>query len=116
MGDSIAVEKTYNEYFPVFVQLGKHNYYNIILDHTEEHYNHIPYHMLQRICHNRFQKLFNSVDRKNTLLSHWVIDALMELVNKHVKESDLPNTIEGWQQHSQNMMLTQSNHSFVTNE
>ena len=32
VGDSVEVENIYNEYLPVFVQLGKHNYYNILLD------------------------------------------------------------------------------------
>ena len=37
VGDS-TVEKVYNNYLPVFVYLGKHNYYNTILDQTEEFY------------------------------------------------------------------------------
>ena len=32
VGDSITVEKIYNDYLSVVIQLRKHNYYNIILD------------------------------------------------------------------------------------
>lgn len=49
VGDSITVKKIYNNYLPVFVHLGKHNYYNIILDQTEECYQRIPYRVLQLI-------------------------------------------------------------------
>ena len=49
LGDSIVVEKIYNDYLPIFVCLGKHNYYNIMLDQTEEYYNRIPYKILQFI-------------------------------------------------------------------
>ena len=44
--DSTAVEKIYNDYLPIFMYLGKHNYYNISLDQTEEYYNRIPYQIL----------------------------------------------------------------------
>ena len=40
----------------------------------------------------------------------------MELMNKNVKELDFPNTIAGWQLHSQNLMLALSSRSFVVNE
>ena len=96
IGDSITVEKIYNDYLPVFVYLGKHNYYNILLDQTEEYYGRIPYQVLQLIRENRFQKLYDGTNRKQTSMSHWAIDALMELMNKNVKELDFPNTIDGW--------------------
>ena len=116
VGDSIMVEKIYNEYLPVFVYLGKHTYYNIILDQTEEYYQRIPYSILQLIRKNRFQKLYNGTDRKKTSMSHWALDALMELMNKNVKEMDFPNTVDGWQLHSQNVMLALTSRSFVMNE
>ena len=40
----------------------------------------------------------------------------MELMNKNIKELDFPNTIAGWQLHSQNLMLSLSSRSFVVNE
>ena len=116
VGDSIMVEKIYNDYLPVFVYLGKHTYYNIILDQTEEYYQRIPYRVLQQIRKNRFQKLYNGTDRKQSSMSHWALDALMELMNKNVKEMDFPNTIDGWQLHSQNVMLALTSRSFVMNE
>ena len=116
VGDAITVEKVYNDYLPIFVYLGKHNYYNILLDQTEEYYDRIPYSILQLVRHNRFQKLYDGTDRKNNSMSHWAIDSLMELMNKNVKELDFPNTIEAWQLHSQNVMLALASRSFVTNE
>ena len=44
---------------------------------------------------NRFQKLYNGTDRKKRLLSHWDIGALVELMNKNIKELNFPNIIEG---------------------
>ena len=95
VGDSITVEKLYHDYLPTFVYLGKHNYYNILLDQIEEYYDHTPYCILQLVRQNRFQKLYDGTDRKHNSMSHWSIDALMELTNKNVKELDFPNTIEG---------------------
>ena len=66
VGDSIMVEKIYNDYLPVFVYLGKHTYYNIILDQTEEYYQRIPYSILQLIRKQRFQKLYNGTYRKKS--------------------------------------------------
>ena len=106
--DSVTVEKMYKEYLPIFVHLGKHNYYNILLDQTEEYYNRIPYHVLQWIRENRFQKLYDGTDRFPNELSHWAIDALMELMNKNVKGLDFFNTIEAWQLYSQNGILALS--------
>ena len=40
----------------------------------------------------------------------------MELMNKNVKELDFNNTIDGWQLHSQNVMLALASRSFVMNE
>ena len=40
----------------------------------------------------------------------------MELMNKNVKGLDSPNTIEGWQVHSQNIILALASHTFVTNK
>ena len=71
---------------------------------------------LQLIRENRFQKLYDGTNRKQTSMSHWAIDALMELMNKNVKELDFPNTIDGWQLHSQNLMFALSSRSFVMNE
>ena len=115
-GDSITVEKIYNDYLPIFVYLGKHNYYNILLDQTEEYYDRIPYRILQLVRQNRFQKLYDGTDRKNTSMSHWAIDALMELMNKNVKELDFSNKIEAWELHSQNIMFALESRVFVTNE
>ena len=116
MGDSITVKKIYNDYLPIFVYLGKHNYYKNFLDQTEEYYNRIPYQILQLIRENRFQKPCDGTDRNQNSMSHWAIDALMELMNKHMKELNFPNTIEGWQLHSHNLMLALSSRSFVMNE
>ena len=116
IGELITVEKIYNEYLPIFMHLRKHNYYSILLDQTEEYYDRIPYHILQLIRENRFQKLYDGTDRRQNSLSHWVIDALMELMNKNVKELYFPNTIDGWQLHSQNIMLALASSSFVMNE
>ena len=95
-GDCITVEKIYSDFIPVFMHLGKHNYHNILLDQTDEYYHRIPYHVLQWIRENRFPKLYDGTDRKNNKLSHWAIDALMELMSKNVTELDFPNSIEAW--------------------
>ena len=96
VGDSTTVEKIYNAYLPIFVHLGKHNYYNILLNQTEEYYNRIPYHIHQLIRETRIQKLYDGTDRKQNSFSHLEINALMELMNKNVKELDFPKTIDGW--------------------
>ena len=49
-------------------------------------------------------------------MSHWALDALIELMNKNVKELDFPNNIEPWQLQSQNIMLVQVSRTFITNE
>lgn len=49
-------------------------------------------------------------------MSHWALHALMELMNKNVKKKDFPNTINGWQLHSQNVMFALTSRSFVMNE
>ena len=116
VGDCITVGKIYNECLPIFIHLGKHNYYNILLDQTEEYYSRIPYNVLQWIRENRFQKLYDGTDRFENELSHWVIDALMELINKNFKELDFPSTIKAWQLHSQSVMLALSSQEFVTAE
>ena len=95
VGYLITVEK-YIQLPTNILYLGKHNYYNILLDQTEEYYSRIPYQILQLIRENRFQKLYDGTDRNQTSMSHWAIDALMEVMNKNVKELDFPNTIEGW--------------------
>ena len=64
IGDSVVVEKFYNNYLPVFVHLGKHNYYNIMLDQTEEYYGRILYDILQLLRENHFQNLYNGSDRR----------------------------------------------------
>ena len=45
----------------------------------EECYSRIPYHIFQWIRENCFQKLYDGTDRFENELSHWAIDALMEL-------------------------------------
>ena len=70
VGDSITVEKIYNDYLPIFGYLGKHNYYNIILDQTENYYHRIHYHILQLGRENRFHKLYDGTDRKQNSMSH----------------------------------------------
>ena len=49
-------------------------------------------------------------------MSHWEMYCLMELMNKNMKELDLPNTIKGWQSYSQNVMLCQRSRVFVMNK
>ena len=55
-GDSVTAEKVYNDYIPTLIYLGKHTYYNLLLNQIDQQYNRIPYHVLQWICENRFQK------------------------------------------------------------
>ena len=93
------------------MHLGKYNYYNILLDQTDEYYSRIPYHVLQWIRENRLPKLYDDTDWFNSNLSHWVIDASMELMNKNIKELEFP-----WQLHSQNVMLASSSRNFMTAE
>ena len=49
-------------------------------------------------------------------MSHWVLDVLMELINKNLKEMNFSNTIAGWQLNSQNIMLVLTSRSFMMNE
>ena len=115
-GDSIMVEVIYSQIVPALFHLTRHTYYNILLDQIDEYYHRIPYPILQHIRENRFQRLHQGSDRKNIKSSHWEIDALMELINKDVKQLDFPNTLQGWQLHSQNLMLSLRSRILVTNE
>ena len=49
-------------------------------------------------------------------LSYWALDALMELINKNVKELNFPNNIEAWRLHSKDVMLAQASSTFIKNE
>ena len=69
IGDLLMVETIYNEYLPVLIHLSKSTYYNIILDQIDEYYGRIPYYVLQWIRENRFQKLYNGIDRKGEEIS-----------------------------------------------
>lgn len=63
VGDSITVEKIYNKCLPIFEHLGKHNYYNILLDKTKDHCHRIPYQLTRE---NQFQKLYDDINMKQT--------------------------------------------------
>jgi hypothetical protein len=104
-GDAIVVEYLYEYFIRLWLMTGKSNYVEIGLSQIKDLYGRVPYHILQVIQENRMLPLHPGKDRDGRDMTHWAMDALLELMQPKYKSMNFPSALDGWQKHSTNMPL-----------
>ena len=89
-GDAIMVEYIYNQFIPIWLMTGKHNYVKIALNQIEDLYRRVPFHVLQAARENRMQPIHPGVDRDGKPMAQWALDAIMELLQIKYKAMNFP--------------------------
>jgi hypothetical protein len=65
----------------------------------------IPFETLQIVHENRTVPLHKGKDKRGKRMAHWALNQIIELIQQKFKLMDFPNTVQGWQHHSVNMLL-----------
>jgi hypothetical protein len=112
-GDAIMIEWLYKEFLGIFVLTGKHHYVQIVLGMIDEHYGRIPAKILHLVRCNRTTPLHTGVDAQGKPMANWMLDSVIELVQKYYHSDGSENDIKSWWKHSSNVMLKNRCERFV---
>ena len=112
-GDAIMIEWLYKEFLGIFVLTGKHHYVQIVLGMIDEHYGKIPPKLLHLVRTNRTTPLHTGVDSQGKPMANWMLDSVIELVQKYYHSDGSENAIKSWWKHSSNVMLKNRCERFV---
>ena len=76
------LEWLYNQFFPIFLVTGKVNYFEIILEITDNHYGMMSSELLHHLRCNRTVPLCKGKNKFGNEMTYWALDVVIENVQK----------------------------------